>query len=426
MKTSVLLDHEPVADGGWFVRALLRIEGDAPLAEDRVPLNLSLVLDRSGSMQGEPLRAAIEAATTLVRRLHMDDIVSVVAYDDEVQVVAMPSTGETDDQLAAEIASIRVGGSTNLSGGWLRGRELVARNLREGGVNRVILLTDGQANRGITDPAQLTGLTRTAAGAGITTTTIGFGPHYDEDLLQAMADGGQGASYYIERTDQASGVFEEELEGLLSLAAQNIQVAVRPGRDAEYANVVHQYPSRSEGDVLTVDVGDLYAREPRRVLFEFLIGAGAEGGAEGETEAQVSELTVTAQVLTAGGGVEQHTIAMPITVSPETGGRVDPTVRKEVLLLEAAVAREQALEAERRGDYRGGSALLRASIVRLEGLAGDDPVLSEELDDLRVMEEVFQTGAVDAHDIKYMKQRMYESYRGRDAAKERIRRTGRE
>lgn len=419
MKTSILLDHEPVADGGYFVRALLRIEGDPPKAENRTPLNLSLVLDRSGSMQGEPLQAAIEAATMLVRRLRMEDIVSVVAYHNEVQVIARPATGEHQEELVRQIEGITVGGSTNLSGGWLRGHDLVAQNRREGGVNRVLLLTDGHANMGITDPEQLIGLTRAAAQVGISTTTIGFGQGYDEDLLRGMADGGRGATYYIERTDQALGVFEEELEGLLSLAAQNIRVSIRPGRDADFVRVVHQYPNHSEANVLTIDVGDLYAREPRRVLMEFLLRPESS---EAE-EAEVAEVTLAAHVLTRGGGVELHTITLPITLSPEKGGRVDATVRKEIMLLEVAQAREAALEAQQRGDFRAGSALLSQAIVHLETVASGDAALTEELQDLRAMESTFRTDEVNEGDVKYMKQRIYDSHRSRDSAKERIRRT---
>ena len=131
MKTTVLLDHEPVADGGWMVHALLRLEGEAPKDRDRTPLNLSVVLDRSGSMAGEKLDAATRAAAMLVRRLSPDDTVSVVAFDDEVQVVAPPATGEAQEDLPGLIRSIHVGGCTNLSGGWLRGRDLVAAHLRK-------------------------------------------------------------------------------------------------------------------------------------------------------------------------------------------------------------------------------------------------------------------------------------------------------
>lgn len=420
MKTSVLLDHEPVADGGFFVRALLRIEGDPPEDEGRTPLNLSLVIDRSGSMSGPPLQAAREAAVMLVRRLRMEDVVSVVAYDDEVRVVAHPATGEAQLDVAERIRAIGPGGSTNLSGGWLRGRELVAEYRRKDGVNRVLLLTDGQANRGITQAEALEGLCQISAEQGITTTTIGFGPHFDEDLLRAMADAGRGSAYYIERTDQASGVFEEELEGLLSLVAQNVRVRIHPGRGAGAMKVLHEYPSHSEGRDLTLEVGDLYAREPRRVLLEILL----EPDATEDGEAHVADVEVVAQVLTAGGGVEQQTLTLPITLSPEAGGKVEPEVRKEVLLLEAARAREDALEAERRGDYRGGSETLQRAVRDLGSSAYLDDEVAEELRDLEAMETRFGTGEVDAADIKYMKQRASEARRSRHLSKERIRRTG--
>ena len=209
MKPTVLLDYEfTVAQHGYIVRALLKQEGRAP-ADGRVPLNLSLVLDRSGSMAGGKLDAALEAAALLVRRVRPEDVVSVVAYDDEVQTVALPATGEDQGDLPRRIGAIEIGGSTNLSGGWLRGRELVAQAKREGAVNRVLLLTDGQANVGITDPALLAGLCLGAKREGITTTTIGIGADYDERLLRAMADAGGANTYYIERPDQAPGVFEE-------------------------------------------------------------------------------------------------------------------------------------------------------------------------------------------------------------------------
>ena len=109
------------------------------------------------------------------------------------------------------------GGSTNLSGGWLKGLEELRR--ADDGVRRVVLLTDGQANQGVTDHAQLVAL---AAGtkAQAATTTIGLGDGFDEDLLTAIADGSGGATYFAATPDDAPGIFAEEFTGLTTLVAQ--------------------------------------------------------------------------------------------------------------------------------------------------------------------------------------------------------------
>jgi len=419
MKTTVLLDHEPVADGGWMVHVLLRLEGEAPASRDRVPLNLSLVLDRSGSMHGEKLHAARQAAAMLVRRLSPDDTVSVVAFDDGVDVVAPPATGQDQEHLPGLIASIGLGGSTNLSGGWLRGRDLVADHLREGGVNRVILLTDGRANVGLTDPGRLVGLCQGAAGSGVSTTTIGFGGDFDEDLLKGMADAGRGGTYYVETVDQASGIFEEELEGLLSIAAQNVRVTVRPGADADSVKVLHEYPSHAGGDVLTLEVGDLYAREPRRVLMAFLVPPGR---GEAGRDADVAHLAVTAHVVTAGGGVELQEITIPVTLSPVEGGRAEPEVRREILLVEAARLRREALEARDRGDFTSAASALRSYRASAGSMADQDLVVGEELRDLEAMAMSFDDRHLSQADVKSMKQRMYSAHRSRRESLHRFRR----
>jgi Ca-activated chloride channel homolog len=418
MKTSLFLEHE-TDPTGITVRALLRVEGEPPAAEGRTPLNLSLVLDRSGSMMGEPLEAAKEAAANLLKRLWPEDVASVVAYDDEVRIVAEPATGADQAHLPAQVRGIGPGGSTNLSGGWLQGRDLVARHLRDGGVNRIVLLTDGHANAGIVDPDRLAGLCRKAAEGGITTTTVGFGTGFDERLLQAMSDAGGGSTYYIERADQASGVFEEEMEGLLSLSAQNLAVTVRTAPSTSVATVHHSYPASQLPDGgLGLHLGDLYAREPKSLLAEFRVtGAGA-----GTDEVEIARFELSAHVLSADGDVERQEITLPIRFTPAEGVHTDPEVRRELLLIGAGKAREEALEAERRGDFDGGAGKLREAARALREHDAGDERMQEEAADLEAMAERYRHHRVEEADRKYMHQRAYAASRDHYRSVERIRR----
>ena len=416
MNTQILLDHEPVADGGYLVRALLRITGEAPDAAARPPLNLALVLDRSGSMGGGKLEHVKEAARLLVRRVGDDDVVSLVAYDDQVATLAARARGADRQALLEAIDRIGLGGSTNLSGGWLRGRELVAAGRVEGGVNRVLLLTDGLANVGITDPATLAGLVGGAAAEGVTTTTIGFGAGYDERLLRTLADAGGGNTHYIEGPDQAPAVFQAEIEGLLALAAQNVAVTVAPGAAVDTATVLHRYPSHELGDgALRLELGDLYALEPKSLLVEFLVSGDA-----GEA-VDVATLVVEGHVLLADGGVEKRTITLPIAVTRSAAAVVDPQVRRELLVLAAARAREEALEDRARGAFDDGARKLREAASRLEPMAAGDPDLADEVEDLRDMATRFEAEVVSEADAKYLFQSAYSSGQSKRGMMERVR-----
>jgi Ca-activated chloride channel homolog len=417
MNTSILLDHEPIT-GGRIVRALLRIEAEAPTRADRLPLNLSLVLDRSGSMHGEKLDAARRAAALLVRRLAPTDVVSVVAYDDQVHTVARPAAGAEQANLPKEIEAIEPGGSTNLSGGWLRGRELTAEGRLDQGVNRVILLTDGLANVGIQDPQQLMGLTAAGRKAGITTTTIGFGEDYDERLLRGMADAGGGNMYYIENADQAAAIFGDELQGLLDLGAQNVAVVVQPGPATELVAVHHDYPSASTAGGLRLELGDIYAREPKPLLVELLVRDDVA------PELLALTFTISGDVLLADGGVERSVMTLPVSVAASEGARVEPEVRREMLLLAAAKARREALERRAEGDFDGAAGALRSArgMLHESALFDADGELQEEAADLDVMAASFDAQQVTAADQKYLYQRSYSSMSGRRRKAELIRR----
>lgn len=413
MKSTVILDYHLAAGRvGYLVRALLKFEGEAPQGGHKSPLNLSIVLDRSGSMMGEKLRYAREAAALLVRRLRPDDVVSVVAYDNEVITVAEPATGALQQGLPAQIGAIEPGGSTNLSGGWLRGRALVARPPRsDSRVNRVLLLTDGLANVGITDPSSLKGLCNQALEDGVTTSTIGFGSDYDEELLRAMAEAGGGHSYYIENADQAPGVFEEEIEGLLSLSAQNIEVKIAPEQFVELVNVHNDYASHAGPEGITVSVGDLYARDPKSLLIEFFV---PELGVIGDRT--IAEISVSADVIGVNGDVTHQVVRIPVASSLQGEGSEEPEIQRTKVLLDAAKAREEARDRGRRGDFGGAAAVLREASAACMA----SPELQEHVGDLADMALKYENRDVSQADEKYLYQRAYNARRGKALYEEKI------
>jgi len=193
MKPTISFDHELLSiETDHDVHCMFELQVPAPPEGDaRAPLRIALVLDRSGSMNGRKLEIAKQCANFLARRLLPSDMLSVVTFDDTVDLVV--PLGDAHDQAGAAIEQIHPGGQTNLSGGWLKGLEEVRR--AADGVRRVILLTDGQANQGVTDRDQLTSLA-TGTREHAATTTIGFGEGFDADLLASIADKSGGAAYF--------------------------------------------------------------------------------------------------------------------------------------------------------------------------------------------------------------------------------------
>lgn len=421
MKTSFLLETHPHA-AGHQVRALLRIEGDAPSDQARIPLNLAFVLDRSGSMAGGKLEAVKRAARDLIRRLHPTDRVSVVAFDDAVETVARSGSAGEQQGLLRNLMAIGPGGCTNLSGGWLQGRALVQHALQSEGVNRVILLTDGLANAGITDPSILRQLFADALGARVGTTTVGVGADYDENLLADLAEAGGGFTYYIERLDQTGAIFEEELEGLLSIAAQNLVVRIRPRGGASVISVHHTYPSATEpDDVLALTLGDLYAREPGELLVDFVVPESPRSKDGGRIA--IAEVSIEADVWSDDGSFERRVITLPVEFDPARGAVSHPEVTRVFTLLEAARARREAVDRGDRGDAVGAAHVLREAALLLDEVALEDPDIDAERSDLLHMAETLQVqDSMTRSDRKYMfaKERAYS--RNRRSAGDRLER----
>ena len=235
----------------------------------RVPLNISIVLDRSGSMRGDKIAYARRAANFVIDQLKEDDILSIVNYDDRIEVTSPSEPVKNKEVLRKKVNALFDRGSTNLTGGMMEGFEQVKSTKREGYVNRVLLLTDGLANVGITDPQEMKRLVEQRyKQEGIALSTFGLGADYNEDLLTMLAEMGRANYYFIASADKIPDIFANELKGLLSVVAQNALVEVNFPSNLECVKV-YGYPFDSKKNSVTIRFNDVYANDQKGILLKF-------------------------------------------------------------------------------------------------------------------------------------------------------------
>jgi Ca-activated chloride channel family protein len=203
---------------------LLMLRAPANVVGRRMPLNIALAIDRSGSMEGEPLEFVKRACGYVVDLLEPTDILSIVTFEEQVEVV-MPARRVVNKALIKEhIARIQAGNTTNLYDGMVTACMQVASVRAPGYLNRVLLLTDGEPTVGIKDFSAIVQQVAQQKQAGITITALGFGPEYNEELMAAIARRSGGNYYYISQPSLIPEVFRRELETLMTIVAKNVRV----------------------------------------------------------------------------------------------------------------------------------------------------------------------------------------------------------
>ncbi len=371
---------------------------------ERTPLSLALVVDRSGSMGGDKLATVKRCADFLVEQLQAEDELAIVTYDDNVDLVA-PRAPVDPGRLKPAIAAIRAGGMTNLSGGWLKGLEEL-RGADDARARRVLLLTDGLANRGITDPDQLVGLAgRASSEDGIGTTTIGVGDGFNEHLLSQMADAARGNAWYAETVDDAPGIFADEFAGLVQLVAQNVSVEIRPSADVEMLGVLNDFPVTVVDGGLQVLVGDAYAAQRLRVVFRLHVPELAALG-----PAKVADVVV--RWVSVADTIEEHRVTHRLLVNlvsaDEAAAAVaDAAVTEEVTVLLAARAADEARGLADAGDFDAARATLSAAAETIRAAAPGSDRAGDLLDQAERLERTVASmapatySAADAKRIHY-------------------------
>jgi len=208
----------------------------------RLPLNISLVIDRSGSMDGEPLEQAKRACALVVDMLEPTDVLSVITFEDGADVV-MPARRMTNKTLVKDyISRIHAGNTTNLYEGLVTACQQVASVKTETSLNRVLLLTDGEPTVGTKDFPSIIGQVGEQKARGITVSTVGYGSDFSEELLAGIARRSGGNYYYASQAQSLPGIFQREVESLLRITARNLRLRVYLPRGVNVRQVYGRQP----------------------------------------------------------------------------------------------------------------------------------------------------------------------------------------
>jgi len=247
-------------------------EFESENSPSRAPIDLVIVVDKSGSMAGEKLALVKETLLFLLTQLKDEDCLAVVTYDTDVTtpIPLCPLNKENRDRITDFVNLLRDGSCTNLCGGLLQGIKEIKGRKQKNEIASILLFTDGLANEGVTVTAQIVNQENallSSIEAACTVFTFGFGADHDQNMLKAIAENGKGLYYYLKSPDDIPISFADCIGGLMSVVAQNITVKVEPLNGSVCQNYFCKYPSSLEDKHVTVfRMGDLYSEESRSIV----------------------------------------------------------------------------------------------------------------------------------------------------------------
>ena len=321
----------------------------------RPPINVAIVLDRSGSMQGEKIERAREAAIGALDLLLPTDIVSVIAYDSDVNVL-IPATRLTDkEQVASVIRNIQANGNTALFGGVSKGAAEVRKFLDDKHVNRIILLSDGLANVGPSAPGELGALGASLKKENISVSTLGLGLGYNEDLMVELAGKSGGNHQFIENASELAGIFRREFDEALSVVAQEVDVKVTIPEGIRPVRVLGN-AADVNGQTVVTRLSQVYSDQQKHVVIEVEIPASLTVAAtEGADSGNVTSLASVEVTYTNMQSNKSETLAGIVAVTFSSSddavkASIDTKVMADVVALVASEQNKLAIELLDQGD----------------------------------------------------------------------------
>ena len=378
----------------------------------RTPLNLAVVLDKSGSMTGAKLEKTKQAAMQLVDRLAPDDVFSLVIFSDHAEVL-VPAQKITDKEAVREkIQGIQADGSTALYAGVSLGAGQIREYLSSKRINRVILLSDGLANVGPSSPRQLRKLGSELAGQGMSVTTIGVGDDYNEDLMAALAESSDANYYYVKDTEKLPAIFARELGEMLAVAARDVRIEIICPEGVKPLGFIGR-AERFENRKASVKLSQFTAGQNRYLLLRCMVDG---------SQPELAHVTINYTDEINGGSVQVAEDVAKIRYTSDQSASdksVNGAVIAQKQLMLTAVAKDEAMTQADAGNYKAAASILKTQNASLASAyasapAGVQSQIRAESNNVTYFYRQLDEGQYDSGSRKLMQNQSYNTRNSKD------------
>ncbi|MBN1580048.1 MAG: VWA domain-containing protein [Anaerolineae bacterium] len=392
--------HLPVLKTQQLAYVYIQVEAGESIAEVRTPLNISLVLDKSGSMEGAKIISLRKAAKNVIDMLDPDDYVSIIAFSDRVYPIVASTKAVNKVDLKKEIDGIRDGGGTAMSGGMRRGMGELDKQLSPDRLNRMLLLTDGETFGDESDCRQLG---TEMGGKGIVIQALGLGEDWNEDLLDEVAENSGGKADFVEKPEEISDVFQTTVQRMQATAMQNAELVLRlvngvtPRQVWQVTPIIENLGYRPISDeAVQVQLGEVDKEEGISLLAELLISPRPEGAfriAQAEVNYDVPALGLVGEKV-------KEDIMIDFSSDANLTKQYDAGTMNLVEKVTAFKLQTRALNAAKMGDVDGASRQLRAAATRLLQV-GEKQLAEAAMEEAKNLEEQGQMSSGGAKKLRY-------------------------
>jgi Ca-activated chloride channel family protein len=407
------LSHPYIASGQSDLFVTADLKGVDVPGSQRAPVNLAVLIDRSGSMSGQKLQDAKTAARHLVNQLQDTDRLAIIHYGSDVRT--FPSTEATPsnrDRMLRYIDNIFDEGGTNIGDGLSAGRDQLLGALHAFKVNRIVLISDGQPTEGMTDPSDLRNVVREIRSNGVSVSAIGVGTDFNEDLMQSFAEIGAGSYAYLRDASQLATIFQRDLQHASTLIARNVQLTFELPSGVELGEVLGYRANRS-GQAVMVDLPDFSAGQMERVVVRLVVRAGDVGRA-----IDVSALKLGYQDLLKGDTAAQADIrlsAMVTAKQEEVAAHQDREATVNATRAQSAANTYEAAESLKRGDRARAVQLIQANQAMFDKagvVAGPAAVQADQAEQKAMLDDIqaAQSDEEVQHQVKASKRKALIDY----------------